>query len=55
MHLVDPPPAPNFSTTIVSNFFWVLQSSEEKSNTMVRQNLGGEVNKVHYGLRENGE
>ena len=55
MYLVAP--APNFSITIVSNFFWVLQSSQEKSNTMVRQNLwgGGEVNKVHYALRENCE
>ena len=50
--------APHYSSTfciaIVSNFSWVLQSSQEKLKTMVRQNFGG-VNKVHYGLYENGE
>ena len=51
MHLVYPP---EFCITIVSNFSWVLQSFQEKSKTMVKQNLGG-VNKVHYGLCENGE
>ena len=30
-----------FCITIVSNFSWVLQSSQEKSKTMVRQNFGG--------------
>ena len=50
MHLVYPP---KFCITVVSNFSWVLQSSQEKSKTMVMQHLG--VNKVHYGLCENGE
>ena len=49
---------------IVSHFSWVLQSSQEKSKTMVMQNLGGAGgrgggggggNKVHYGHCENGE
>ena len=38
MHLVYPP---EFCITIVSNFPWVLQSFQEKSKTMVTQNLGG--------------
>ena len=38
MHLVYPP---EFCITIVSNFSWVLQSFQEKSKTMVKQNLGG--------------
>ena len=56
-----PPPLPppkNICITIVSNFSWgSVQSSQEKSRTMGEQNLGGGggVNKVHYGLRENGE
>ena len=62
MHLVYPPPSPKFCRTIVSNFSKVLQSSKEKSKTMVLQNFGvvggggvGRVNKLHYGLCENGE
>ena len=43
-----PPPQKKLAVTIVSNFSWVLQSSQEKSKTMVMQ-------KVHYGLCENGE
>ena len=43
-----------FCITTVSNFSWVLQSSQEKLKTMVLQNFGG-INKVHYGLCENGE
>ena len=31
----------DFAETIVPNFFWVLQSSQEKSKTIVMQNLGG--------------
>ena len=49
--------APCLSTKIcithVSNFSWVLQWSQEKSKTMLMQNLEGRVNKVHYDLREN--
>lgn len=47
MHLVYPP---KFCITDVSNFSWVLQWSQEKSKTMLMQNLegGGGVNKVHY-------
>ena len=37
--------------TIVSNFSWVLQSSQEKLKTMVVQKFWG-VNNVHYGLCE---
>ena len=51
MHLVYPP---KFCITIFSTFSLVLRLSEEKSKTMVMQNFGG-VNKVHYGLCENGE
>ena len=39
---------------MVSNFSRVLQSSQEKSKTMVTQSVGG-VNEVHYGLYKNGE
>ena len=55
---------PFFSKCIRTCFFsimsfpqWVLESSQEKSKTMVMQKFGGGggVNKVHYGLRENGE
>ena len=49
-------PPPKFCITIVSNFSWVLQSSQEKSKTMVIQFFflwGGD--KVLYGLCENGE
>ena len=38
MHLVY---RPKFCITIVSNFPWVLQSSQEKSKTIVMQNYGG--------------
>ena len=52
MHHVYPLPPPpkkkKLAVTIVSNFSWVLQSSQEKSKTMV-------MYKVHYGLCENGE
>ena len=48
----------NFCITIVFNFSWVLQSSQEKFKTMVMQNFG-ELTRciiiVHYGLCENGE
>ena len=36
MHLVYPP---QFCITDVSNFSWVLQWSQEKSKTMLMQNL----------------
>ena len=41
MHLVYPPPPPKVYMTIVPNFSWVLQSSQEKSKTTVMKNLGG--------------
>ena len=61
--------APKFYITIVSNFSWVLQSSQKKieGNGYAIFSLylfffffcGGEgekrVNKVHYGLGENSE
>ena len=49
--MFTPPPQKKkkkLAVTIVSNFSWVLQSSQEKSKTMV-------MHKVHYGLCENGE
>ena len=36
-----PPPPPKVYMTIVPNFSWVLQSSQEKSKTTVMKNLGG--------------
>ena len=55
MHLVYPllPLPKRNCITIVSSFSWILQSYQEKSKVMVMQNFG--VNKVHYGLSENGE
>ena len=50
IHLVCPP---KFCITVVSNFSWVLQSSRGKSETMIIKIWAG-VNKLHYGLRENG-
>ena len=49
MHLVYPPPIPSpvppppkkMLNRIVSNFSQVLQSSQEKSKTMVTPNFGG--------------
>ena len=35
------PPALQICKTIISNFFWVLQSSQEKSKRMVMQNFRG--------------
>ena len=65
MHLVYPP---KFCITIVSNFSWVTQSSQEKLKTTVKHfflgGRGGEggwkrgvagVNKVHYGLCGNSD
>ena len=49
----SPPPKKKY-VTIVSIFSWVLQSSQDKSKAMFMQNFGG-VNKVHYGLNENGQ
>ena len=50
-----PPPPPKKKKknciTIVSNFSWILQSSQEKLKTMVVQKFWG-VNNVHYGLCE---
>ena len=56
---MHPVHAPKFCITVVSNFSWVLQSSQGRSKTMVMHNLGGGggggVKKVHYGLCENNE
>ena len=51
---------PEFCITVVSKFSWVLQSSQEKSKTMVMQSFeggggGGGGDKGHYGLYESGE
>ena len=51
MHLVNPP---EFCLTIVLDFSWDDCNIQEKLETMVVQNSGW-VNKVHYGLCENGE
>ena len=45
--------SPKFCITVVSNIPWVLQSSRGKSKTMIIKIWAG-VNKLHYGLRENG-
>ena len=37
-HLVYPP---TFDITIISNFSWVLQLYQEKSKTMIMQNVEG--------------
>ena len=62
MHLVYPLPPllPKFCITVHSNFSWVLQSSQEKSRTVVIQFFfffwgRGGGSKVHCGLCENGE
>lgn len=49
-----------FCITIVSHFYWVLQSSQKKWKTIVKPKLGrggGGLggNKVHNGQNENGE
>lgn len=47
---------PKFYIAIVSNFFWVSQSFQEKSKTTLLQNWGGGGgNKVYYGLGEDSE
>ena len=48
--------SPKVYMTIVPNFSWVLQSSQEKCKTTVMKNLGGGVgvNKVRDGPCENG-
>ena len=51
MHLVYPP---KFYITIVLVFSSDDYNTQEKLGTTVMKNLGG-VNKVHYGLCENGE
>ena len=48
------PPPPKVYMTIVPNFSWVLQSSQEKSKTTVMKNLGG-GNRVRDGPCENGK
>ena len=40
--------------TIVFDFFWDDCNTQEKLKTMLPKKFG-EVNKVHYGLCENGE
>ena len=52
------PPPKILYIAIISNFFCVLQSSQEKSKTMVKPNFffwGGGVKKMHYGLGEKSE
>ena len=51
MHLVYPQ---IFCITIVFDYSWNDCKIEEKLETMAIQNFGG-VNRVHYGLCENGE
>ena len=53
---LPPPPPPEFCIPIVSNFSWVLQSSLEKSKTMVRQSFGGGKHGALWSMTcENGE
>ena len=49
MHLVYPPPPP-----LVFDFSWDDFNTQEKLKTMFMQIFGG-INKVYYGLCENGE
>ena len=52
---IPPPPPTKVYMTIVPNFSWVLQSSQEKSKTTVMKNLGGGGgNRVRDGPCENG-
>ena len=44
---------PEFCVTIVFDFSWDDCNTQEKLETVVMQNYG--VNKLHYGLCENGE
>ena len=53
MHLVYPPSLQKQRITIVFDFSWDYCNTQEELETMVVQNV--EVNKVHYGLSENGE
>ena len=54
MHLSYPDPTPTkFCITIVFDFSWDDCNIQEKLDTMVMQSFKG-VNKVHYGLCENG-
>ena len=46
--LLPPPKKKKLLVTILSSFSWILQSSQEKSKTMV-------MHKVHYVLCKNGE
>ena len=52
MHLVQ---SPTFCITIVSNFSWALQPSQEKSKRFGKGGAWGKANKVHYGLCGDGE
>ena len=59
MHFVcsRPPPPPKkkkyiYLQTIVLDFSWDHCNTQEKLETMVMQNLGGAVNKLHYALYE---
>ena len=52
MHLVYPP---KFYITIVLVFSSDDYNTQEKLGTTVMKNLGGGMNKVHYGPCENGE
>ena len=62
-HIVDGQYPSKFCITIFFNFSLVLYSSQEKSKTVVMKKekkkwvggVGGGVNKVHFGLGENGE
>ena len=48
MHLVY---TPKLSRTIVSNFSWVLQSSQEKSREKVMRNFGGKQNALQSNVK----
>ena len=60
-HIVDGQYPSKFCITLVFNFSLVLYSSQEKSKTVAMKKKkklgrgGGGLNKVHFGLGENGE
>ena len=57
----SPPQKKKLHNCCSQDFFWILQSQEDKRNVLHFWRKVGEVggggvgDKVHYGMRENGE